>query len=99
MIYDEDPFRRRPREIDGHVKTTGGACLNGGKSGQMAFQTRADLQNQAIGWLRKGCRSLGGGTVVRFPRIRMSYGEYRLRLIPFRLKPILSDKADLRAGE
>jgi len=27
----------------------------------MAFQTRADLQNQAIGWLRKGYSSLGGG--------------------------------------
>ena len=25
-----------------------------GKPGQMAFQTRADLQHQAIGWLRKG---------------------------------------------
>ncbi len=42
---------------------------------QMAFQTRTDLQNQAIGWLRKGCRSLGGGTVVRFPRFWMSSGE------------------------
>jgi hypothetical protein len=34
---------------------------------QLAFQTRVKLQNQAIGWLRKGCNSLGGGTVVRFP--------------------------------
>jgi hypothetical protein len=25
------------------------------------------VQNQAIGWLRKGCSSLGGGTAVRFP--------------------------------
>ncbi len=45
----------------------------------MAFQTTTDLQNQAIGWLRKGCRSLGGGTVVRFPRFWMSSGECRLR--------------------
>ena len=37
----------------------------------------ADLQNQAIGWLRKGCRSLGGGAVVRFPRIWMPSGESR----------------------
>ncbi len=53
MIYGEDPLRRRPGNIDGQVKTTGGVCLNGGKSGQMAFQTRTDLQNRAIGWLRK----------------------------------------------
>ena len=49
-----DDLRRRPApaqagEIDGDVKTTGGVCLNGGKSGQMAFQTRTDRQNQAIG--------------------------------------------------
>ena len=37
--------------------------------------TRTDLQNQAVGWLPKGCRSLGRGTVVRFPRIWMSSGE------------------------
>ena len=53
MIYGEDPLRHRSREIDGHVKTTGGVCLNGGISGQMAFRTRADLQNWAIGWPRK----------------------------------------------
>jgi hypothetical protein len=38
-------------EIDGQInriKTTEGVCLNAGKSEQMAFQTRADLQNQAI---------------------------------------------------
>ena len=39
------------------------------KSGQMAFQTRANLQIQAIGWPRKGCGSLGGGAVLRFLRI------------------------------
>ena len=31
--------------------------MNGGKSGQMALQTRPHLQNQAIGWLQSGCRS------------------------------------------
>ena len=40
---------------------------------------RANLQNQAIGWLPKGCRSLGGGTVVRFPRIWSSSGECRFK--------------------
>ena len=34
---------------------------------QMDFQTRADLPNQAIGWLRKECSSLVGGTAVWFP--------------------------------
>ncbi len=53
MIYGEDPLRRRSRNIDGQVKKTGKVCLNGGISGQMAFRTRADLQNRAIGWLRK----------------------------------------------
>ena len=53
MIYGEDPLRRRSRNIDGEENATGGVCLNGGKSGQMVFRTRADLQNRAIGWLRK----------------------------------------------
>ncbi len=34
-----------------------------------------------VGWLRKGCRSLGGGTVVRFSRIWMSSGECRLNAL------------------
>jgi hypothetical protein len=82
MIYGEDPLRRRSRNIDGQEKKTGGVCLNGGKSGQMAFQSRADLQNRAIGWLRKdrvplavdqwydfhefGCHL--GNVGLRFPR-------------------------------
>ena len=45
----------------------------------MAFQTRTDLQNQAIGWLRMGCRSLGGGTVVRFPIIWGLSGKCRFK--------------------
>jgi len=28
-----------------------------------------EVQNQAIGWLQSGCRSFGGRTVIRFPRI------------------------------
>ena len=62
----------------GEVETKGGVCLNGGKSGHMAFGARAELQNQAIAWLRKRCRSFGGGKVVRFPRFWMSSGECRL---------------------
>ena len=79
MICGEDPFRRRPRKTMGEVATTGGVCLNGGKTGQMAFQTMTDLQKRAFGWLRKGCRSLDGGTAVSFPRIWMSSGECRIR--------------------
>jgi hypothetical protein len=50
------------------------------KTGQMGFQTRADLQKRAFGWLRKECRSVGGGTVVRFPRNWMLSGECRIKL-------------------
>ncbi len=64
-----DDLRPRPApakagEIDGQVQTTGEVCLNGGKSGKMALQTRADLHNHAIRWLRRGCNALGGGTMV-----------------------------------
>jgi hypothetical protein len=41
--------------------------LNGGKSGKMAPQTRAGLQNQAIGWMRRKLCSLDGRKVVQFP--------------------------------
>ena len=60
----QNPVRRGHRR---HVKTTGEVCPDGEKNDRIAFQARADLQNQAIGWLRKGYSSLGGGTVVRFP--------------------------------
>ena len=64
---------------DGKVKMTGGVRLNVRKSEQMVFQTRADLQNQAIGRLPKGCSSYGSGMVVRFSRIWDSSGESRFR--------------------
>ena len=38
-----------------------------------AMLDKGDLDGQ-----RRGCSSLGGGTVIRFPRIWMSYGECRL---------------------
>ncbi len=53
MICDQDPRRRRPGKSTAGKKMTVGVCLNGRKYGQMAFQTRTDLQNQAIGWLRR----------------------------------------------
>ncbi len=51
------------------------ACLHDENIDRMAFQARADYQNQAIGWPRKGRSSHGGGTVVRFPRIWMPSGK------------------------
>jgi hypothetical protein len=49
----------------------------------------ADLQNQAIRWLRKECSSLGGGRAVRFPRIWMSSGECRLKPSKYHFSTIL----------
>ena len=54
-------------------------CLDGEKNDRVAFQARADYQNHAIGWLHRGYSSLGGGKVVRFPRIWMVYGECRVK--------------------
>ncbi len=54
------------------MKTTGGVCLNGGESGQMAFKPRADLQNQAIGWLQ---RDTVPSTVVRGYDLRKPGGH------------------------
>ena len=56
-------------------------CLDGEKNDRVAFQARADYQNHAIGWLHRGYSSLGGGKVVRIPRIWMAYGECRLRVV------------------
>ena len=55
-------------------------CLDGEKNDRVAFQARADYQNHAIGWLHRGYSSLGGGKVVRFPRIWMVYGECRFNI-------------------
>ena len=54
-------------------------CLDGEKNDRVAFQAPADYQNHAIGWLHRGYSSLGGGKVVRIPRIWMAYGECRLQ--------------------
>jgi len=59
----------------------GGPTLGRGGASAMCqeatFVGACDVQNQATGWLRKGCSSLGGVTKVRFPRIWMSSGERR----------------------
>ncbi len=39
MIYDEDPFRRRPRKLVAR-NVTGEVCLDDGKYGQMAFRAQ-----------------------------------------------------------
>ena len=82
-----DDLRRRPAPakaegIDGEEKATGEVCLDGEKNDRVAFQARADYQNHAIGWLHRGYSSLGGGKVVRFPRIWMVYGECRVKQSP-----------------
>ena len=50
--------------IDGQEKTTGEVFPDGKKNDIVGFPTRANLQNRAIGWLRKKCTCLGGGTAV-----------------------------------
>ena len=45
----------------------------------MVFWIKANLQDQAIGWLPDGHISHGGGMVVRFYRIRMLSEECRLK--------------------
>ena len=90
-----DDLRRRPAPalaegIDGEEIATGEVCLDGEKNDRVAFQARADYQNHAIGWLHRGYSSLGGGKVIRFPRIWMVYGECRLMICdedPLRRRP------------
>ena len=61
MIYDEDPFRRRPENRwPGENDRRGVSEWR--KIWANGLPDESDLQNEAIGWLRKGCYSLGGGT-------------------------------------
>ena len=60
-IQDRDGVGRGHRQPG---KTTEEVCLNGGKSGQMAFRTQKNQKNQAIGWLQREYGSLDGGTGV-----------------------------------
>ena len=82
----------------GEVETTGGVCLNGGKSGPMAFQTRTDRHNQAIGWLRKGLWRWNGGTISTVLEViwGMSVNTVQLRrcqpeLITHRMPSLIKD--------
>ncbi|MCZ6530321.1 MAG: hypothetical protein O6949_08315 [Chloroflexi bacterium] len=67
--FEDDAAEVSAEGIDGDEKATREVCLDGEINDRMAFRARADLQNQAIGWMRKGYSSLGGGTVVRISRI------------------------------
>ena len=82
MICDEDPLRRRPRESTARRKRQERCVWMARKMTEWPSQARADYQNHAIGWLHRGYSSLGGGKVVRFPRIWMVYGECRSRRSP-----------------
>ena len=71
--------------MDGQEKATGEVCLNGEKSDRMAFPSRANYQNHAIGWLQRGCSSLGVGTVVQFPRLESHLGNVGSNISSIRL--------------
>ena len=45
MIYDEDPSRCRPGEINGNMKLTGEVRLDDGNYRKMAFRTPLSRQN------------------------------------------------------
>ena len=49
-----------------------------GRPEERPVQARANYQNHPFGSLQRGYSSLGGGTVVQFPRIWMSSGKCRL---------------------
>ncbi len=47
----------------------GNIVLTSESGHKRSFVGTLEVQNQAIGWLQSGCRSFGGSTVIRFPRI------------------------------
>ncbi len=53
MIYDDDPFRRRPKRINGEVKMRGEVRLDDDKIGRMGFWTPPDHHDQAVGCERR----------------------------------------------
>ncbi len=57
-------------------------CLSGAvrtvHSQFRSFVCVLKVRNQTIGWLQRGCSSLGGGMVVGLPRIWISPGKCRL---------------------
>ena len=78
-MTDCDPCRTSPAIFSGRPGTRNVCTFSITRVSRRAFQTRADLQNQAMGWLRMECDSLGGGTVVRFSQNWGSSGECRLK--------------------
>ncbi len=90
MIYDEDPFRRRPRKSTARQKNNGRSTSGWRKIRAMAFQARADGQNQPIGWLRKGCSSLALERWYDFPEFGSYLGNVGLKECPPRVIPCCS---------
>ena len=72
MICDQDPLRRRPREIHGAVKMTGEVRLDDDKIGQMGFWTLPNHQDQAVGCQRR--KNIL--TAVQFGYGRSGFGGY-----------------------
>ena len=94
MICDEDPLRRRPRESTARRKRQERCVWMARKMTEWPSKRGSDYQNHAIGWLHRGYSSLGGGKVVRFPRIWMVYGECRVRFDDL----VLPESANARPG-
>ena len=72
MIYDEDPFRRRPRKSTAGAKTMGEVCLDDGNYGEMAFRARPTHQNQ----LPDSCRGETITMAARFGYNRHGFESY-----------------------
>lgn len=58
MIYDQDPSRCRPGEINGEMKITREVRLDGGNYQEMAFRTQLIRQNRR-------CRAIGENYSLR----------------------------------
>jgi hypothetical protein len=59
-----------------HRDAGGGSCTLYQKR---SFVAALDIQNQVIRWPRRGCGSLGGGTVVKLPRNLRLFEDYRIK--------------------
>ena len=86
MICDEDPLRRRPRESTARRKRQERCVWMARKMTEWPSKrgpiTKIMPSDGCIGDtvpLAVGKWSLGGGKVVRFPRIWMVYGECRIK--------------------
>ena len=77
MTCDEDPFRRRPRKSTPGYERRERCVWMARKMTEWPSEQRPFKKNQDIVWLQRRWNSLGGGSVVQFPRIWMSYGKCR----------------------